>query len=204
MSEKVILVVGQSRAGKSTLLNLFLNTEDIEHSNCNPEFEYKWKWEQLQSLNGLENVSLTRMVNLCEDRYNHIKWLDTPGIGDTLGFEQDERNLSMILNEIRNYEKIDNIVFVFSLKDKALSPKTIYMMSGLLQYIPKDKVNDIILVCTNNDEEEDLKHSLKLLEHKYRIKINEDRSLNVDNPMGFLLRKLKNNEQLSSKDKKKI
>lgn len=89
-----LLVVGETGSGKTTLLDAFVN------KLTGMEFTDNWRWK-LVNEDHLANVPAgqsqtsditTYYVNDVHNRFN-IRFIDTPGFGDTQGLAVDDRTV---------------------------------------------------------------------------------------------------------------
>ncbi|RIA81661.1 hypothetical protein C1645_729561 [Glomus cerebriforme] len=137
--ETNILLLGETGVGKSTFINAFANylkfktlndakSGDVEtlissefsitDENYNNKIIKIGNYEKNEKN---ENVG-TSSTQECRSHVFHLpnnkrlRLIDTPGIGDTRGLDQDKKNFENILNYITNLHKNakDNIVFCFT------------------------------------------------------------------------------------------
>jgi GTPase SAR1 family protein len=78
-----------------------------------------------------------------------VNIIDTPGIGDTRGIEQDKENTRKILNAIGQYKELHAICFLFKANESKLTVNFRFCISELLLQLHKDAVNNIVFFFTN-------------------------------------------------------
>jgi len=105
-----ILLVGQTGSGKTTFLDLLVNyiqygdniNEYIMHSDVKNE-----------NINNKNESQTQKSKNYYYDYENiKINIIDTPGLGDTRGFEQDKENIKLIVDKLKETTTIDIILIV--------------------------------------------------------------------------------------------
>uniref|UniRef100_A0AC35GX90 G domain-containing protein n=1 Tax=Panagrolaimus sp. PS1159 TaxID=55785 RepID=A0AC35GX90_9BILA len=78
-----------------------------------------------------------------------VNIIDTPGIGDTRGVDQDKENTRKILNAIGQYKDLHAICFLFKANEARMTLSFRYCISELLLQLHKDAVDNIIFFFTN-------------------------------------------------------
>jgi len=91
--------------------------------------------------------------------------IDTPGIGDTDGMAQDNANLKNIVNAVAAIGTIHGIVLVHKECDTRLNPSTKYILQELRGLLPKEYVNNIVVMLTHsaNQARADVLQTLKAM-----------------------------------------
>jgi GTP-binding protein EngB required for normal cell division len=116
-----------------------------------------------------------------------INIIDTPGIGDVRGFEQDKENTRKILNAISNYKELHAICFLIKANEPKLTLNFGYCISELLLQLHKNAVDNIYFFFTNSraafyspgDSLNPLKQFLSNLENDQNLKIPLDMNKNI-------------------------
>ena len=72
--------------------------------------------------------------------------IDTPGIGDTNGRNQDKENIDSIVSQISNMGDLHAILFVCKSTESRLDSALIYMIQEVQYMLPK-AYKDNILIC---------------------------------------------------------
>ncbi|XP_040211230.1 uncharacterized protein LOC120941707 isoform X2 [Rana temporaria] len=155
---KVIMMVGETGSGKTTLINTMVNYI----------FGVEWKDDHriklIEESSGKSQAhSQTLSVALYqihqEDGFRipyTITIIDTPGFGDTRGIDHDEK----IMKKIREFfskckfTEIDAICFVVQSSLARLTPTQVYIYDNILSIFGKDIKDNIVFFTTFADFEE--------------------------------------------------
>jgi GTPase SAR1 family protein len=78
-----------------------------------------------------------------------IRLIDTPGICDTRGTEQDKRNLANILSVVRTYRKLHGVLILLKPNDPRLDPIFKFCIQELLSHLHRDAARNIAFGFTN-------------------------------------------------------
>ena len=173
-----ILLLGESGVGKSTFINAFvnyLNYDELKQAKRNPiilipvsfittagdDFrEHIVKFGESDSLSNEDHNHLGQSVtqhcksyvftlNDTNYRYQKIRIIDTPGIGDTRGVTQDDRNLQHILSYINNLTHLNAVCILLKPNNTRLN---IFFRSCLIQLFDLlgENARDKIIFCFTN------------------------------------------------------
>jgi len=167
-----LLLLGQTGVGKSTFINAFANyiVNDTLEEAVNDEmqviipssfsFTDKETFDEKMIVIGEENEhekfstqgqSSTQQcrsfVFPIGDR--HLRLIDTPGIGDTRGIEQDTKNFQEILNYIAQYEYLNGIFIMLKPNEERLNILFRFSVNELLRHLHREAKDNIIFVFTN-------------------------------------------------------
>jgi hypothetical protein len=81
---------------------------------------------------------------------NEINLIDTPGIGDTRGVEQDRKNFENILETISNLDKLHGICILLKPNEARINLYFRWCIQELLTYLHKDCSKNIMFCFTNS------------------------------------------------------
>ena len=159
LHEKVILLVGATGAGKTTLINGMIN------------YIYEVKWEDPERValaeisvdkkGAIQAVSQTNSVSMY--KINHSKHgqlsynltiIDTPGFEDTDGLSKDQTIMTKVkalLNSNDIIDHIDGIGFVVQAPLSRLTPTQSYIIHSVYSLFGNDVANNIFVLATFSD-----------------------------------------------------
>jgi len=161
-----VLVIGATGAGKSSLINLFyIWSQEWELQDFTRDKRVLIKTKYLDGDgSGERNVqnqgeSQTFTANLYNfDLKNpekglhfSLSFLDTPGIGDTKGLDQDEENFDVILESVQKTSDLNAILLVMNGSDPKISTRLKYIMTKLQGMIPDTLADNLVALLTNVD-----------------------------------------------------
>ena len=111
MNAKTMVVFGETGCGKSTFLNSIANY--ILGVELEDNFRYLIIAEDTRSQKG----SITSVITdyYLKDKLTNTVYrlIDTPGLGDTRGFEKDEQIVEMVRQKFKkDLETVHNVLFV--------------------------------------------------------------------------------------------
>jgi len=79
-----------------------------------------------------------------------IRIVDTPGLVDSRGTEQDNININNIMSYLQHFEKVHAFLFLFKANTERLQPAFQYCFKAFLNKLHKDAARNIIFVNTNS------------------------------------------------------
>ncbi|KTG32274.1 hypothetical protein cypCar_00034022 [Cyprinus carpio] len=149
---KIVLLVGETGAGKTTLINSMVNYL------LGVKFEEEKWYEITEEAAGDQSESQTSEITMYE--VFHVKSpisltiIDTPGYGDTRGLDKDlevAENLSALFQRKDGVCEVDAVCFVIQASKNRLSDRQHYIISSILSLFGKDVVNNIVFLITHSD-----------------------------------------------------
>jgi GTPase SAR1 family protein len=190
--EKNILILGETGVGKSTWINAFYNYmmfETLEEAEQNDELlslipsqftvcddSYNevtvctGNDRNEKSGGGQSATQECRIYNFRHER-NQINLIDTPGIGDTRGVEQDRKNFGNILETISNLDELHGVCILLKPNEARITINFRWCIQELLTYLHRDCSRNILFCFTNSRGTlfrpgETMKSLRKILENK--------------------------------------
>ncbi|KAF9431327.1 hypothetical protein BGZ76_000460 [Entomortierella beljakovae] len=170
VKETNILILGETGVGKSTWINSLVNYMTYstlqEAQESGPIFKipssytmYDEDMNEIKVIMGdaSENerskvgASATQSPRSYVFPYGKgfIRLIDTPGIGDTRGIEEDKRNFENILRHISYFDEIQGVCILLKPNEARLSPFLRFCIKELLTHLHKDAAKNIVFVFTN-------------------------------------------------------
>jgi GTPase SAR1 family protein len=154
-NERVLLLIGATGAGKSTLINGIVNY--ITDVCWNDDFRFKLIVDRESKS---QSQSQTNQITAYSFHGFHLPYtltvIDTPGFGDTRGIERDRT----IVNQIKelfsagksdSIDQIHGIGFVSQASNPRLTPTQKYIFDSVLSIFGKDIASNIFLMLTFAD-----------------------------------------------------
>ncbi|XP_067297162.1 probable DNA double-strand break repair Rad50 ATPase [Pseudorasbora parva] len=149
---KIVLLVGETGAGKTTLINTMVNY--VLEVNVEEELWYEITEEEARDQSESQTSEIT-MYEVCpEESPVSLTIIDTPGYGDTRGLEKDlevAENLAMLFQSSDGVCEIDAVCFVIQASKNRLSDRQHYIISSALSLFGNDIVNNILFLITHSD-----------------------------------------------------
>ena len=157
-NEKVLLLIGATGAGKSTLINGFLNY--VMGVCWDDDFRFKIIVDEggkSQAHSQTSKITAYSIHGSCLPYTLTV--IDTPGIGDTRGMERDKA----IVNQIKelfstggpdSVDQINGVGFVTQASTPRLTPTMKYIFDSVLSIFGKDISSNIFLLMTFADGQE--------------------------------------------------
>ena len=156
--KKVLLVVGATGAGKSTLINGMINY--IVNVEWQAPFRFKLITEEEQQAQAKSQTKWITAYTIPKMEGSPVPYtltvIDTPGFGDTEGLERDKE----ITRQIKEFfsksgddgiDHIDGIGFVTQSALARLTPTQRYIFNSILSIFGKDVANNIFMMVTFAD-----------------------------------------------------
>ncbi|XP_053350123.1 uncharacterized protein LOC128520105 [Clarias gariepinus] len=153
---KIILMVGETGTGKTTLINAMVNyilgvkfTDEVwfeitEEGGDNP----------ISDQSKSQTTKITVYELFVQDNQFSLTIIDTPGYGDTRGSEYDRQiadNLYKLFHSDSGVKEIDAVCLVVKASQNRLTDRQQYIFDALLSLFGKDIENNIVIMVTHSD-----------------------------------------------------
>ena len=200
-----MLLLGETGSGKTSLINLFYNYALIENLGNDETKLNEVKAYNDINLEDLQSSSMETKTTGTKEYCTTLNELeigiiDTPGFGDTRGFEKDHENIEKIKRILEDTEHINCVCLVMNGRTARLTSFIKYILTEITTVLPKQILNNVIVMFTNTDAKFDLNCNVEdLLKcdcFDLCDKITADKIFYIDNPCCKLL---KAKEMLSDK-----
>ncbi|XP_076121929.1 uncharacterized protein LOC143102313 [Alosa pseudoharengus] len=158
VKNKVILLLGSTGAGKTTLVNVMINY--ILGVKWEDQYRYKLIHEVTNRTQAESQTSVVTSYELYNQPGFQIPYsltiIDTPGFGDTRGMAQDK----LITEQVKRFlcsplgvEHIDAVCFVVQASLARLSANQKYIFDSILSIFGKDVGENIMVLVTFADSD---------------------------------------------------
>ncbi|CAG2171334.1 unnamed protein product, partial [Oppiella nova] len=169
MKEMNILILGETGVGKSTWINglvnymTFKSLDDAEQNKSLSLIassftitDINFKQYKIKIGDDKNEVMVAGQSTTQEPKAyaldwgkKHVRLIDTPGIGDTRGLEQDKENFDAILRYISNLDELHGICILLKPNTSKLTVMFQYCVKELLTHLHKSASNNIVFCFTN-------------------------------------------------------
>lgn len=173
-----VLILGETGVGKSTWINAFVNylTHDTLDDALDAD-ELKWVIPssfstQLKDNSDSQGRFVQRDIKIGNNKderdgargqsatqrtsvytvgigNTRVRLIDTPGIGDTRGLDQDNKNMADILAVLRRYDNLHGIVILLKPNAARLTVMFRFCIKQLLTHLHKKAAHNIVFGFTN-------------------------------------------------------
>uniref|UniRef100_A0A914XCK6 AIG1-type G domain-containing protein n=1 Tax=Plectus sambesii TaxID=2011161 RepID=A0A914XCK6_9BILA len=152
--DKVLLLVGGTGAGKSTVVNALVNY--LYDVKLDDEHRYMLITEEdefVESGNHDAGRSRTQMVTAYELNETRLPFrltvVDTPGFGDTEGLDKDKRTISYIKDWFeKDSGRIDAVCIVVKSTETRIRPQVLYELNSVLTLFGRDIEQNVCMFLT--------------------------------------------------------
>lgn len=173
--EMNVLILGETGVGKSTFINAFVNYltfETLDEAIANPDLQWiipcslstqfldeQGQFHQqdvkigksLEGADGSHAQSATQSTTVYRIQIGDliVRLIDTPGIGDTRGVEQDKANMAGILSTLASFETLNGILILLKPNSARLTLMFKFCITELLTHLHRDASRNIVFGFTN-------------------------------------------------------
>lgn len=151
---KVILIVGETGVGKTTLINTMVNHLLGVRFENGVWYEITDEIEQEDQTRSVTSTITVYEVST-EDNPMSLTIIDTPGYAHTEGFEKDgeiAENLAKLFSDEFGIHYIDAVCFVMKSSQNRLSGKEGYIFHSVLSLFGRDIEENIVFLFTHSDD----------------------------------------------------
>ena len=161
LPEKVLMLVGATGKGKSTLINRLIN--HIFGVKSSDDFRFQLVVERELSQTESQTKDITKYVIYKSELLFKLIIIDTPGFGDTAGKMEDEIKLRKIKNLFTSNTivSIDAICFVANYNDQRLTEYHSYVFYKVATIFGEDVDENFFVMATFCDSTYDADFNIK-------------------------------------------
>ncbi|QKD61950.2 uncharacterized protein FOBCDRAFT_148152 [Fusarium oxysporum Fo47] len=144
-----ILILGETGVGKSTFINSFINYimyDSLDEAMLRVGKESDVEKESKGGISATQNTVTYEFI--VDGKI--IRLIDTPGIGDTRGIDQDQKNVKDILETLESVDKLNTILFLMKPNSARLTATFDFCLTELLSHLHKDTNKNIVFGFTNS------------------------------------------------------
>lgn len=152
-----MVLIGETGSGKTSFLNLLSNYATMQTNFGVANFKQfnDMKLEVAQSCPMASKTSGAKLYNVM---FGELKLgiIDTPGFGDTSGMTEDEENVKKIIATLQGEKFINCICLIINGRNCRSTVGFRNIMSEIAAILPREILNNIIVVFSNTANELDL------------------------------------------------
>ncbi|CAG2172750.1 unnamed protein product [Oppiella nova] len=169
MKEMNILILGETGVGKSTWINglvnymTFKSLDDAEQNKSlsliassftitdenYKQVKIKIGDDKNEVMAAGQSATQEPKAYVLDWGKKHVRLIDTPGIGDTRGLDQDKENFDAILRYISNLDELHGICILLKPNNARLTVMFQFCVKELLTHLHKSASNNIVFCFTN-------------------------------------------------------
>ena len=181
-----MLLIGETGSGKSSLVNLFCNCAKLQEVGGEgiENGIHQFTDIELENPEARQMESKTTGAKLYRTTLGKLEMgiIDTPGFGDTRGMEQDSENVRKIIQELQRIESINCVCLVINGRQGRLNAAIRYVFAEITTIIPREIMNNLIVVFTNTNDELELNFDIGELNHYFQDTLTPNKIFYIENP----------------------
>ena len=190
-----MVVIGETGAGKTSLIELILNCVEQEQSFDLSKLKKLTKEEYATAMQ-----SRTTKINYYDVKAGDFSFLliDTPGFADTRGDDQNKLNMDNIISHMKEQIYINCVCLVINGSQSRLSKLMKDVLNDITTLLLPEIRQNIIIAFTKIKDEDSLNFDLEILNEEFGIYVLEERKFLFDNPWSRWQTALARQRQINS------
>ena len=158
--EYKMLLIGETGSGKTSFLNLMCNYGKIQTLGKQVNIaDFKQfhdiKLENSQSCKMESKTDGATLYKIEFDTVN-IGIIDTLGFGDSRGLDVDKKHVIKIIDALKTESYINCVCLVINGRSSRISATLRYVLSEITAILPREVLNNVIIIFTNTADPLDL------------------------------------------------
>lgn len=159
--DSTVVVIGETGCGKSTWINMMTNffkngsLENLRIAIPTKDYYSTERYEHSETNVRDGSVAQTTQAFTYTFKKKNIKFsiIDTPGLNDTKGLDQDDINLNKILNAAVDAENLSAIIMIINGTNARVTHNIQNLIAKFRGSLPDSIMSNIIVICTMCREE---------------------------------------------------
>ena len=182
-----MLLIGETGSGKTSFLNLLCNCGTVQALGCGFGAIGIEQFRQFNDIK-LENAMKHSMQSKTNDAKQYyvemgdlkIGVIDSPGFGDSRGLKQDKENAKKIVNALKAEDYINCVCLIINGRQARVSVSLKYVLSEITAILPRDILNNVIIVFSNTSDKLELSFDPNSLTEYFGKEV--DNIICIENP----------------------
>ena len=158
--EYKMLLIGETGSGKTSFLNLMCNYGKIQTLGKQVNIEDFKQFHDIKLENSLscKMESKTNGATLYKIEFDTVTIgiIDTPGFGDSRGLDVDKQHVIKIIDALKTESYINCVCLVINGRSSRMSATLRYVLSEITAILPREVLNNVIIIFTNTADPLDL------------------------------------------------
>ena len=107
---------------------------------------------------------------------------DTPGLADSEGEQQTQKNVENIISTVRTFAYVNCICLVINGTEARLTSVIDLVFKEIVKLLPREVLDNTIVIFTKTVKKSSLNFKMETINKKYGIRIESDFTFMLDNP----------------------
>ena len=188
-----MVLIGETGTGKTSFLELLLNYAEQDKA-FRDKAEDTFDLHKVKPRSGVAKnrtkrkyESDTTESKRYKAKFEHFQLIviDTPGFSDTRGAEQQQLNISNIIEYVRQEDYIHCVCLIMNGRLPRLTEAMKILLTEITTILPQVVLDKLFVVCTNCQKKYEVTFDYEILA-KHNLGVPKERRFNLDNPYAKL------------------